>query len=484
MRTNIQTSTNTAVTTTVRDLRQILIGLGKVLGKHPPDHALGCLRIIVDGSGAADIAATDGETSASIRLPDAAAGGQAEFLVPVVRLKEIVKPAKPTDIVTLAASGAGVKIAVGTRSYNVKAPPASAFPRPPAFTGKSHVLPPGAIRAIGEAQRCASTDINRHVLNGIALDTSGKGHHIVGTDGRHLYTANSFKLPVSKPTILAPNRLFDWKPIKEATEWKLRTLRDKQDRGGSYEITAGAWRIIGKLVDGDYPSWRQVLPQKDELTSRVVFDPKELAEIAPIIAKLPAATVNGSNHPIVLRGDGNVVELLWKEAMDEPYQDLPIPGVTTSGKPFVISIDRKYLAKAFAFGFEEMQVTDEMSPARFADGQGRQMIVMPLRMTADLPPAKSSPTTPPAIKRKPARKPEPTMPRTNQTKKPPEPPTESPIDDALLDLAKVKDTLREAATGLQSAAAKLKRAKQEHRSTDKEIRSVRSTLESLRKVRL
>ena len=58
------------------------------------------------------------------------------------------------------------------------------------------------------------------------------------------------------------------------------------------------------------------------------------------------------------------------------------------------------------------------------------------------------------------------------------------VDDALLDLARVRDTLREAAAGLQSAAAKLKRAKQEQRTADKEIRSVRSTLESLRKVRL
>ncbi|MFT4549024.1 MAG: DNA polymerase III sliding clamp (beta) subunit (PCNA family) [Verrucomicrobiales bacterium] len=471
----------TSITVAVRDLRQILTGFGKVMGKTAPDSALGCARFIADGSGHADLAATDGDTWASIRLTDAATEGKAEFLVPVDRLKELVKPAKPADLCCLSPSGDGVSISTGTRTKVVKVPPASAFPRPPVFSGKSHPLPPGAIRAIGEALRCASTDKTRGVLNGVSLDTSGKGHHIVGTDGRHLYTANSFKLPISKPAILASNRLFDWNPIKDAREWKLRHVHDKQGRGGSYEITAGAWRIIGKLVDGDYPSWRQVVPRNGDLTSKVTFDPEKLSEIAPTLTKLPVASLDGNNHPIVVRGDGKVVELLWKEAIDEPYQDLPIPGTSSSGKPFIISIDRRYLAKAFAFGFEEMQVADEMSPARFTDSNGRQMIVMPLRMTGGIPPGRS--TAPANRSRQPARKPRQKMPEKTPPRKAPTQPADS-IDEAMSELAKVRDTLREAATGLQSAAAKLKRAKQEQRTANKEISSVRSTLESLRKVRL
>ena len=295
---------------------------------------------------------------------------------------------------------------------------------------------------------------------------------------------SSVELPVSGSATLAPNRLLDWKPVREAEGWKLRLARDRHSGGGSYEITAGAWRIIGKLVDGNYPSWRQVIPGDGDLTSTVKFDPEKLCEIAPTLAKLPVASTTGSNHPIVLRGDGKVVELLWKESMDEPYQDLPIPGTSSGGKPFIISIDRKYLAKAFAFGFEEMQVADEMNPARFSDGEGRQMIVMPLRMSGGLPPARPKTTTTAARERKPEPKHKPDMPEENQTRKPPTALAESPIDDALLDLAKVRDTLREAATGLQSAAAKLKRAKQEQRTANKEIRSVRSTLDSLRKVRI
>ena len=188
----------TSINVQVRDLRQILTGFGKVMAKAAPDVALGCIRCVVDGSGNADMAATGIDTWASIRLPGTASEGQAEFLIPIDRLKEFIKPGKPDDIATLSPSEAGVEISIGSRSATLKSPPASAFPRPPVFTGKAHVLPPGAIRAINEAFRCASTDTTRHLITGVSLDTSGKGHHIVGTDGRHLYTANSFKLPLPK----------------------------------------------------------------------------------------------------------------------------------------------------------------------------------------------------------------------------------------------------------------------------------------------
>ena len=67
-------------------------------------------------------------------------------------------------------------------------------------------------RALVEALRCASTDESRPLIRGIALDLSdGKSHHIVATDGRHLYTANSFKLPIAQPAILAA--FWSWKGL-------------------------------------------------------------------------------------------------------------------------------------------------------------------------------------------------------------------------------------------------------------------------------
>jgi len=514
-----QTAAPTRVTVAARDLRQVLAGLGKVMGKHPPISALGCIRIVADGSGDAELAATDCESSAYVRLKGVADGGQAEFLVPFARLHELLKPASPGDPVTLSPSpdGEGAEVGCGARSRKVAAPPASAFPRPPQFAGEAHALPANAIRAIGEALQCVSTDKTRGVVNGVCLDTAGSssGHHIVGTDGRHLYSANSFRLPLAAPAILAPHRLLPWKPVRDAGGWTLRTARDKDGRGGSYELTAGAWRLVGRLVDGDYPAWRQVVPRDGDLGSCVRYAPGGIAEIASTVARLPIATA-GNHHPVVVRSDGARVELLWKEAPDEPYQAIPIRGASASGKPFAITIDRGYLAKAFAFGLGEMRVGDETDPALFGDGEGRQMVVMPLRMHGALPPQRpggeppragaekqaaprpapkpgSKPRPEPQPKQQPRPEPEPKprpapdmtdMTDKRDNRKPPAPASGAPLDEALQDLSKLRDTLRETAAGLQATAGKLKQARQEQRGADKEMRSVRSTLDSLRKVRL
>jgi len=217
-----QTKENASVRLEARDLRLILTAAGKVGGKHPPGSALGCLRCTANGRHKTSLTVTDGQTFASLIV--AGSTYQGEFLVPLESVREAVKLAKQSDLVSLALRGDKIEIATGEHKKLVGPPPASAFPMPPQIRGRAQPMPSAAVNAIGEALRCASTDKTRHILNGVHLDTSGRGHHIVGTDGRHLYSANSFKLPVAEPAILASNRLLDWKPIKDADDVDAATL--------------------------------------------------------------------------------------------------------------------------------------------------------------------------------------------------------------------------------------------------------------------
>ena len=74
---------------------------------------------------------------------------------------------------------------------------------------------------------------------------------------------------------------------------------------------------------------------------------------------------------------------------------------------------------------------------------------------------------------------------SNGTRPPGQPDKEqSPLDAALDTLVHAKESLRDAATQLGAAVAHLKQAKRDNRCADREIRTVRSTLKSLRKVRL
>ena len=68
-----------------------------------------------------------------------------------------------------------------------------------------------------------------------------------------------------------------------------------------------------------------------------------------------------------------------------------------------------------------------------------------------------------------------------QTAKEDEP---APLDAALNHIGSAKDLLRQAVSGLGEALTSLKQVKSDQKTTDKEIRQVRSTIRSLQKVEL
>ena len=61
---------------------------------------------------------------------------------------------------------------------------------------------------------------------------------------------------------------------------------------------------------------------------------------------------------------------------------------------------------------------------------------------------------------------------------------ETPLETAVAQIAAVKDIMRQATTGLTELANALKQVKADHKSTEKEIRQVRSTIRTLQKVDL
>ena len=482
----------TRVEIAARELRPILTGLGKIVRKSALP-ALGCVRVRTTRGGLAELATTDLDRWTSVRLCGVANAIPGEFLVPLAQLRQFLKRAKPSDVVTLRPKigRKNVEVAIAGTIQTIEAPPIADFPSPPAFKGKAQPLPDGASRAILEASACASTDQTRYVLNGVHLDTSGKGHHIVGTDGRHLYTANSFKLPLSSPATLASHPLLAWKPMRNTERWSVRLARNQTGSSGSYEITAGHWSVIGKLIAGNYPAWRQVVPDRNAFKAALTIDPEHLESLAATVAKLDVAR-SVDHRPITLRKEGNTVVMHWRNAASKMPRSQPLPATKSVGKGFTIQLNQPYLAKALSFGLGHAQLGDELEPMLFTGEGGRQMVAMPLRIThrtAPPPytPGKQTPTPtkpqpapmPPKASKKPTPNtpPRPMRPATTET-------PACPIDGALAEIATLKDKLRTAAADLQRVTAHLKQAKQHQRTSQREVRSVRNTLESLRKVRL
>ena len=90
-------------------------------------------------------------------------------------------------------------------------------------------------------------------------------------------------------------------------------------------------------------------------------------------------------------------------------------GVTISGDPATVYLNRQYLLKALSFGLSQIGVQEPLKPLRFSDGASRQMIVMPVRVDANPPaPINKNPVSVPVP---------PTIPATASTDVTPDQPT-------------------------------------------------------------
>jgi len=335
--------------------------------------------------------------------------------------------------------------------------------------------------AIHDAMGCASADPTRLILNGAYLDVSKpEGHYVVATDGQHLFSSNSFKLPLKDSLMIPSHRFLGWKEFNQDGDWTLRAAKPERNEATRFEIASQHWRLFARSLDGQYPKWRAVLPDSGSVKATVEIEPGEADTALQMIARMPDH--DPRHHAIGLEIAGNKLGLLAKSPGQDQWTRIELAGVKVKGSDVTTHLNRQFLAKALRFGLHRIEIIDAMSPLRFSHG-GRQMIVMPVRPTAEtktstpVPTSASTPTPPPR-----AEQPEKTMPENNTTASAP---TEKPaLETALAHIEVIRGEFRSAVAGLTRLSELLRQASREQKASEKEVQGVRQTLRSLQSVRL
>ena len=174
---------------------------------------------------------------------------------------------------------------------------------------------------------------------------------------------------------------------------------------------------------------------------------------------------------------------------------IQLEGAKTKGPDIKIRLNRDYLVKAFDYGLNNIGLIDPMSALQFTR-EGRQMVVMPLRV-ADTQPAEKTTNQPAPSEPQPERKPMPAInghtngaatPHLNgapRSTTPVIPAAEKPaIEAAIEKLDGFKTVFREALVGVTELSTLLRQAVRDQKAGEKEVQSVRQTLRSLQSVRI
>jgi hypothetical protein len=106
--------------------------------------------------------------------------------------------------------------------------------------GEPIAVPDALRQSIHQALECASTDETRLILNGAFVDVSEPhARYIVGTDGRHLFSSNSFSLPLTESILIPNHKFLGWKEFNADGEWQLKTgPKEKEDDPPPFQISS------------------------------------------------------------------------------------------------------------------------------------------------------------------------------------------------------------------------------------------------------
>jgi DNA polymerase-3 subunit beta len=229
-----------------------------------------------------------------------------------------------------------VEVTVDSKNYaTIKSGPStfkiiglsdSEFPPLPNFEGaKTFKIPQADLKnGLKKTSFAISTDETRYVLNGIFTSFRDGKMTLVATDGRRLAMVDAdLEFPASHETdVIIPSKAVQeiQRLLGDAGEVEVK-LSDSQ-----ISFTVGDSLLASKLIEGNYPNYRQVIP--GDSNERVVIGREALLETVRRVSILSSDKSNSvklvfsENHIEVTANSPDVVEA--QESMDVIYQGPPM----------------------------------------------------------------------------------------------------------------------------------------------------------------
>jgi DNA polymerase-3 subunit beta len=296
--------------------------------------------------------------------------------LPAKRLVNIVRelPASEVQISVDAKNVASIES--GPSFFKIIGLGQDDFPPLPDFEGaKEFRMPQQLLRdGLKKTAYAISTDETRYVLNGIYTSFREGKLTLVATDGRRLaMVENDLDFPASHECdVIVPTKAVQelMRLLGDSGEVLIR-LSDSQ-----ISFSIGDHLLISKLIEGNYPNYRQVIP--GDSTERVELPRESMFETVRRVSLLSSDKSNsvklvfGPNSVEVTANSPDVGEA--RETMEVAY----------SGKPMQIAFNPEFLMAPLRNLESDtiyLDLIDEMSPGVVRIEGSFLYVIMPMRVT-------------------------------------------------------------------------------------------------------
>ena len=296
--------------------------------------------------------------------------------MPVKRLVNIIRELPSAEIEVSVDNKNVASIKSGPSFFKIIGLPDGEFPPLASFDdAKDYKIPQAIFRnGLKKTSYAISTDETRYVLNGIFTSFKEGKLTLVATDGRRLAMVDhELEFPSSHEVdFIVPTKAVQELQRLLSTEGDL--MLKLSDNQVCFEI--GTSIIVSKLIEGNYPTDRQVIP--GESKERLTLSREQLLETTRRVSLLSSEKSNsvkltfGQNQVDVMANSPDIGEA--NETLEVKYE----------GKQFSIAFNPEFLMAPLK-NLEEDEVhldlIDEMSPGVLRTEDAFLYVLMPMRVT-------------------------------------------------------------------------------------------------------
>ena len=318
---------------------------------------------------------TDLEVGIRCRFP-AKVAQEGVTTVPAKRLSNIVRelPDKAIHWETLESNVSTLRC--GSSFFKIMGISREEFPKLPQFGEKvAFKIEQKAFKELLKKTAYAiSHDETRYVLNGLFMGVSGGKMIIVATDGKRLALIEK---TLDLPDKIALEIVIPSKAITELS----RILGDEGNLTVSIaknmiSFDLGSSLLTSRLIEGKFPSYRQVIPEKT--AERVMMNREELLQAVRRVAQL---TSERSNSIKLSFAKGNLLITANSPEIGEAREEMAIG---YEGKDVQIAFNPNYLSDVLK-NLEDQniffEITDSASPGIVKTDYDFVYVIMPMRLS-------------------------------------------------------------------------------------------------------
>ncbi|MEM9081237.1 MAG: DNA polymerase III subunit beta [Verrucomicrobiota bacterium] len=297
--------------------------------------------------------------------------------LPAKRLVSIIRELPAAEVEVSVDAKNVAKITSGPSLFKIIGLDHGDFPPLPDFSdGKEYRIPQAMLKeGLKKTSYAISSDETRYVLNGIFISFAEGKMTLVATDGRRLaMVENDLEFPATHETeIIVPTKAIQELARLSGTEGEVVGKL----KGNQISFEVGESVVVSKLIEGNYPNYRQVIP--GEMRERLTLSRESFLETVRRVSLLSSEK---SNSVKLVFSANNLDVTANSPDIGEASESM---AVTYGGPEFAIAFNPEFLMAPLRSLDEEevnLDLIDEMSPGVIRAADNFLYVLMPMRVTS------------------------------------------------------------------------------------------------------